>query len=109
MIDIITIFNHELFDEDIQFDYDFAILHLAEISKFPSKAGFIALPSATDEPADGEAMIVTGWGDTQNPLESPLFLRAVEVPIYNRILCNKPYSFTTITDRMICAGFPEGG
>lgn len=79
LIDIITIFNHELFDEDIQFDYDFAILHLAEISKFPSKAGFIALPSATDEPADGEAMIVTGWGDTQNPLESPLFLRAVEV------------------------------
>lgn len=50
-------------------------------------------------------------GATHNSSESNAIIRAAYVPIANQEYCNEQYksSGRPITDRMICAGFEQGG
>lgn len=50
---------------------------------------------------------ISGWGLTQNPLEPDNILRVTFIPIVNQNECKELYS--SITDRMICAGLRDGG
>ncbi|XP_014678771.1 PREDICTED: vitellin-degrading protease-like [Priapulus caudatus] len=36
-------------------------------------------------------------------------LQAVQVPVITNALCRKQYGSSSITDDMLCAGYPEGG
>lgn len=47
-------------------------------------------------------------GETQNANESNDMVRAARVPTVNQAKCNQEYN-GGITDRMICAGYDEGG
>lgn len=60
-------------------------------------------------PIDGTKLLVSGWGvtDIDYP-QTTRFLRAVEVPIVFRFLCNIPY-LGKVTERMFCAGYIQGG
>lgn len=72
----------------------------------------IALPNVDDaEIADETVCVVSGWGHINNHNESSNILRAVEVPIVNRKMCQESYIYThTITPQMICAGhYKQGG
>lgn len=83
-------------------DYDYALLHLAGESKFAP----IALNRAEIK---AEAnMITAGWGDTAEAGGMPNLLQKVTVPFVSSARCSAAYP-GKITDRMICAGYDEGG
>jgi secreted trypsin-like serine protease len=94
-------------------DYDAAILTLASpgitlVDPKPARA--IPILSDTTHAEAGDAVDVSGWGNTkpEDPDFStqPLFphdLQAVTTHIVDQGTCNTDY-FGSITDRMICAG-----
>uniref|UniRef100_A0A182QDV6 trypsin n=1 Tax=Anopheles farauti TaxID=69004 RepID=A0A182QDV6_9DIPT len=70
----------------------------------------IDMPEQDEEdPVQGSRAIVSGWGRTKNRLESNLILRATFLPIVSRNNCRRVYGSNSITDRMLCAGFIDGG
>lgn len=83
-------------------DYDFALVHLKTPSKFPP----VALNRK--ELAGKVDLVTAGWGYTEENGEIPNILRKVTVPLVSAKACSAAYP-GSITDRMICAGLPEGG
>lgn len=107
-IQVEEIFQHEKFDY-FTIDYDFSVLKLTEALNFSDQIKVIALPSLNEEVDDNTLCLVTGWGNTQNALESREKLRGAYVPSVNQKECSTAYSdFGGITDRMICAGYKIG-
>lgn len=94
----------------IKYDYDFAIVKLALSPKLPSVAEFVQLPAAGDQYEAGEEMFVSGFGETRGIKDIDL-LRALEVPIVDQKVCSDLYKVNgdTVSDRMLCAGYIEGG
>lgn len=91
-------------------DYDYSLLKLSKEIEFDETKQAVKLPDAKDDFLDGDTCFVTGWGNTQNSSESREWLRQAEVPIFNQEECSDKYKkFGGITDRMICAGYIEGG
>ncbi|KAH8352315.1 hypothetical protein KR084_003391, partial [Drosophila pseudotakahashii] len=91
-------------------DFDFSLLELEEYSAKNVTQSFIGLPEQDADIADGTPVLVSGWGNTQSNQESSAVLRAVTVPKVSQTQCTEAYgSFGSITDRMLCAGLPEGG
>lgn len=93
-------------------DYDFGLIELASEIEFTNKIKAIALPSIGDDSTTAGIMcLVSGWGVTSNPAESRNFLRGAEVPLVEQEKCVAAYAKVnrTITSRMICAGFEQGG
>lgn len=92
-------------------DFDYCILSLQKPLVYSDSIQPIALPNSNDiAVADGAYCRVSGWGNTQNVAESPISLRAVNVPIVNLADCHEAYlRFGGVTAQMICAGFPDGG
>lgn len=96
------------------FDYDIALIVLAESLLFGASMHAIALPSMNETIADNTMCVVTGWGSQKRfTLFNRTKLRAVDVPVVNQQSCQNDYESTidsaTITPRMICAGFKRGG
>ncbi|KAH8356828.1 hypothetical protein KR200_010389, partial [Drosophila serrata] len=91
-------------------DFDFSLLELEDYSAQNVTQAFVGLPEQDADIADGTPVLVSGWGNTQSAQESTAVLRAVTVPKVSQSQCTEAYgSFGSITDRMICAGLPEGG
>ena len=64
----------------------------------------------TVAPAAGTAVVVTGWGTLSAGGQSPSQLQQVQVNIVGHQECNGNYrAVGGVTDRMICAGVPQGG
>lgn len=84
-------------------DYDYALIHLASPSKFAP----IALNRT--EVKDDVAMVTAGWGNmSEAGYEQVNLLQKVTVPFVSEAKCSAAYP-GKITDRMICAGYDEGG
>uniref|UniRef100_A0A182Q8F9 trypsin n=1 Tax=Anopheles farauti TaxID=69004 RepID=A0A182Q8F9_9DIPT len=99
-------------------DYDFSLLQLDQPLNLSESIQPIPLrrrPSNTTEDdagelVDGTVCKVSGWGNTHNPDESSLILRAASVPLTNHQRCSEAYEgIGPITESMICAGYDEGG
>ncbi|MEK7720886.1 MAG: serine protease [Elusimicrobiota bacterium] len=83
-------------------DYDFALLRLDGESKFSPV-------SLNRRELSGKADLVTaGWGDIAETGGAVDLLQKVTVPLVSAERCSVAYP-GQITDRMICAGFDEGG
>ncbi len=99
---------HEKYDADGS-DFDVALLHLAK----PFKGRTIRLITTTDAQRlarPGDMAVVAGWGLTAEDGTVSNVLRRVTVQFVSNATCNGLSSYSgAITDRMICAGFPEGG
>ena len=99
---------HEKYSTDTS-DYDIALLHLST----PFGAAVISPITAADaqrltEP--GDLAVVAGWGLTAEAGNVSPILRRVTVQFVSNKVCNGLSSYSgAITDRMVCAGFPEGG
>lgn len=96
----------------IGYDYDFGLIELKTSLNFTDKIQPIALPNVNDAPiAAGTLCLVSGWGKTKTSPELPSFLRGTHVPIVEQNACVRAYENVTksITSRMICAGYEEGG
>ncbi|MGE0634086.1 MAG: serine protease [Pseudobdellovibrionaceae bacterium] len=90
-------------------DFDYALIELDSDSNYAPVAvneTEIAIPSS----ADGAIMSTTaGWGTTsEGSFALPNLLQKVDVPLVTSSACNESYT-GQITDRMICAGFEDGG
>ncbi|XP_049301255.1 trypsin 3A1-like [Anopheles funestus] len=96
-------------------DYDFSLLHLDRPLSFSESVQPIRLrrPSESEgdgELSDGTLCKVSGWGNTHNPDESALVLRAASVPLTNHRQCSEVYEgIGSVTESMVCAGYDEGG
>ena len=100
-LDVAEVIAHPQYNTRPQ-DYDFALVHLKKASKFPP----VALNRS--ELARATPLVTAGWGYTEENGEIPNVLRKVTVPLVSAEACSASYP-GQITDRMLCAGLPEGG
>jgi trypsin len=109
VVKIKRIVQHEKFNYNT-IDYDFSLLELEQNLTLSAAKKKIALPKQNQAVKDGTECVVSGWGNTQNSNESRNNLRAAKVPSVNQADCDDAYSsFGGVTDRMLCAGYTEGG
>jgi trypsin len=57
----------------------------------------------------GQHCYITGWGTLQSGGSTPAVLQEAQVPIVTPQECKTSYGSSKITDRMLCAGFSQGG
>ncbi|XP_071062171.1 trypsin-2-like [Pseudochaenichthys georgianus] len=88
-------------------DYDIILMKLAHPVTVNQYVKPVALPKAC--PAAGDMCMVSGWGNIYtDQVFNPLYLQCVEDPILSHKDCDGSYP-GLITDRMVCAGYLEGG
>lgn len=94
---------------DRNMDYDYALIELTEPSQImPVSLSRLDLDEQFLNGSQFD-LTVAGWGATrENSWTLPSQLKKVVVPFVDRESCLKAYP-NAITQRMICAGFPEGG
>uniref|UniRef100_A0A8W7PE36 trypsin n=1 Tax=Anopheles coluzzii TaxID=1518534 RepID=A0A8W7PE36_ANOCL len=90
-------------------DYDYALLELESELTFSDVVQPVALPEQDEAVDAGTMTIVSGWGSTKSAAESNAILRAANVPTVGQEECREAYSHDAITDRMLCAGYQQGG
>ncbi|XP_054737873.1 trypsin alpha-3-like [Anastrepha obliqua] len=103
------IFRHEQYNANT-IDYDIALIRLMTRIPFSDKAQPIRMANAT--PPAGTAAVVTGWGSGQEGGQLLTALQQVSVEVVDHSECEQqyaPYTYNTVTERMLCAGVPEGG
>lgn len=94
----------------VEEDYDISVLKLVTPLSFGSKIAPVALPDFNQPIVAGSISQISGWGDmTEGGNSLPRQLRATEVPLVSLEDCRASYGASSITDRMVCAGYPEGG
>jgi len=92
-------------------DYDYALIQLDGDSKFRTidiNTVEINIPDVGQAPIN---VWTSGWGTTsEGAYDLPDLLNKVEVPLVNNKDCNSATAYNgEVTDRMICAGLPQGG
>jgi len=104
---------HAAYEKAAPHDSDIALVELQEPLQLGSSAKPVAVLADADEPnvlADGQKLIVTGWGATTESGGVVRDLREVTVPFVTKAVCSDPLSYgSAITDTMICAGLASGG
>uniref|UniRef100_A0A1B0DQX3 trypsin n=1 Tax=Phlebotomus papatasi TaxID=29031 RepID=A0A1B0DQX3_PHLPP len=109
VLQVEKIHRHELYDPE-SIDYDFSIVELKDDIVFSYASRPIHLPRAGDDIENGAILTISGWGATKNTSESSYHVRAVDIPKVDQSECITSYeTHGAITDRMFCAGYPEGG
>lgn len=99
---------HENYDLD-RLDYDVALVHVTKAFSGPTlrlidrtRAGTLLVP--------GSLGVGVGWGIGTDGLQVSNILRHVVVQVVDDRACNGLAAYSgAVTERMICAGFPEGG
>lgn len=94
-------------------DYDFALVKLAEPLRFTELARPITLPDINDDSLAGLNVLISGWGETLDEKVDRDILRAIEISVVDRKLCNDRWKAVigddlggideVITERMLCA------
>uniref|UniRef100_A0A3B3ZMK9 trypsin n=1 Tax=Periophthalmus magnuspinnatus TaxID=409849 RepID=A0A3B3ZMK9_9GOBI len=88
-------------------DYDIMLMKLAHPAILNKYVKPISLPTACANP--GTMCMVSGWGNIYtDEVFNPFNLQCVEVPILSDEVCKNSYP-GQITERMVCAGYLEGG
>ncbi|XP_077865178.1 uncharacterized protein LOC100373316 [Saccoglossus kowalevskii] len=103
--DVNRIIVHSSYDVDTQ-DYDIALLELSSAVQLNDYIRLACLPSSDMDFPDGKDCSISGWGYTEEGGDSPYVLQMASVPLVSITDCAVLLSITT---RMICAGYPEGG
>ncbi|XP_041041239.1 transmembrane protease serine 9-like [Carcharodon carcharias] len=89
-------------------DFDIAVLELSSCLNFVDVIQPICLPSSNQVFPAGKSCTVTGWGTLSFQGSLPTILQKADVDIINNNTCKTIYG-NIITERMLCAGFLEGG
>jgi len=108
VVSVAKIHQHPKFDY-FNIDYDISVLELSSPITLGTGAQPIALPEENEDVPGGTNSVVSGWGALREGGSSPSQLQAVEVPIVTLQKCKDAYGSSSITERMLCAGFTEGG
>jgi secreted trypsin-like serine protease len=101
------IYLHRKYDAESS-DYDIALLKLSgSATVVPIQP--ITLAEEDEIIKVGEYATVSGWGKTESARKSNQ-LKEVGVPLVSTKTCNAKIGYDgKVTDRMLCAGFKEGG
>ncbi|KAF2896658.1 hypothetical protein ILUMI_09518 [Ignelater luminosus] len=87
-------------------DYDISVLILSS----PQTLGKpIQLANDNQDIPAGTIATISGWGTLREGGSLPDQLQAVNVPIVSQANCKSAYGSSSITDRMLCAGYSGGG
>ena len=90
-------------------DYDFALVELSKDSSYTPVEINSDDTVGSDKASANFEVVTAGWGATaESGWKLPDELRKVSVPLVPRASCLQSYP-EKITERMICAGYPEGG
>ncbi|XP_037641988.1 trypsin-2-like [Sebastes umbrosus] len=101
-----AIYWHQSYDYQT-LDFDIMLMKLAHPVTVNQYVKPVALPSSCAAP--GDMCTVSGWGNIYtDQVFNPFYLQCVEVPILSYKDCDASYP-GKITDRMVCAGYLEGG
>lgn len=88
---------------------DFAVVELDKDLPFSESIRPIDLPLKNATLAVRTLMTVAGWGDTLSVYQDSSRLRKVFVPVVDIKACRRMLlGWGTVTDQMICAGYPIG-
>lgn len=90
-------------------DYDYGLMELKQRIVPSAYIQPINLPRENYKVATGTMCTVGGWGHTLNSSEIPSTLRGVNVRVFSLRDCVGFYKYEFFSDRMMCAGYPEGG
>ncbi|XP_076643765.1 trypsin-1-like isoform X2 [Halictus rubicundus] len=89
-------------------DFDIALIEVNEPFVFSSTVKPVQLANA--EPSTGKVVDITGWGALREGGATSPVLQKVSIPIVARKQCQELYGrANSITARMICAGYTQGG
>nr|AYN79048.1 cooconase 5 [Heliconius aoede] len=88
-------------------DYDVGLVSPSTPIQLDNRTKVVTLASRNSELKSGTPVLVTGWGSTSENGASSDTLMAVEVPTVSNDECRKKYR--SLTERMFCAGVPQGG
>ena len=114
-VGVVEVITHENYDDD-SLDNDIALLKLSdEVTEYP----FIRLAEARYNAAGIDSTVI-GWGNLRSTeeggFETPEVLQEVNVPLVSQEECEAgldevvpPFYDISLTDNMLCAGFPQGG
>ncbi|XP_054477327.1 transmembrane protease serine 9-like [Anoplopoma fimbria] len=101
-----AIYWHSSYDYQT-LDFDIMLMKLAHPVTVNQYVKPVALPKAC--PTPGDMCTVSGWGNIYtDQVFNPFHLQCVEVPILSKKDCDASYP-GMITERMVCAGYLEGG
>ncbi|XP_074029799.1 trypsin-7 [Leptinotarsa decemlineata] len=102
------IYKHPLFDLST-FDFDIALLKLRTELTFGPGVQPVAIASSGTIIPNGVSAIATGWGRLLDGGPAANQLQVVTLPTITTESCKTYYDDASITDRMMCAGYDEGG
>jgi len=108
--DVEKIIVHPRWDSKL-FDFDIALVKVTEPIKGVRLSRLIKREEEDVLVPRYTPSFAAGWGNTgPSPPKYPKELHQVKVETQTRALCNRPQSYNgSVTARMVCAGFPEGG
>lgn len=106
---VLKICDHPKYNTDL-LDYDVSVLLLDQSFTLGIAVQTVPLQPVNVEVPTGTTATVTGWGMLINGGTLSQKLQEVQVPKIEHSVCVDLYSKTaTVTDRMICFGFIQGG
>ncbi|KAJ8736108.1 hypothetical protein PYW08_006764 [Mythimna loreyi] len=90
---------------------DVAILRSASTFSFNNNVRAAAIAGANYHVPDNQVVWAAGWGTTSSGGSASEQLRHVQLVIINQATCRNNYATRgiTITDNMLCSGWPNGG
>merc|ERR1712156_1264383 len=108
---IAQVFNNNQYNPST-FDNDFAILKLDSPLELNDDVKPACLPTSTeylDVSSTEERCFTSGWGTLSSGGSSTNTCQFVRVPAITNAACNSDYGAGSITDSMICVGYPGVG
>ena len=94
----------------VTLDYDIALLRLkTPLAAFNDTMAPVCLPTGSTSFASGTYCWVTGFSKKRRLRRDTNLLRQAELPLQPLAYCKQQYPFHTVTSRMLCAGFEDGG
>ncbi|CAB3984832.1 MAM and LDL-receptor class A domain-containing 1-like isoform X1, partial [Paramuricea clavata] len=88
-------------------DYDIAVIRLSRSVQFTQRIKPVCFNRGID--FTGQRCYITRWGRLQSGGSTPKVLQEAQVPIVTPQECKKAYGSSRITDKMLCAGYSQGG
>ncbi|XP_076843148.1 enteropeptidase-like [Brachyhypopomus gauderio] len=90
-------------------DSDIALIHLETPVNFTDHIQPICLPDPKQQFEPGRKCVITGWGAVSEGGSMSNTLRQAVLPILGSALCQDWMPEYHITERMVCAGYADGG
>ncbi|CAB3999552.1 MAM and LDL-receptor class A domain-containing 1-like isoform X1, partial [Paramuricea clavata] len=98
---------HPQYNQLTQYNNDIAVIRLSRSVQFTQRIKPVCFNSGID--FTGQRCYISGWGRLQSGGSTPNVLQEAQVPIVTPQQCKESYGSSSITDRMLCAGYSQGG